>query len=297
MMRLGDMIRSHMALIPAMVVIGFFMILPILIILIYSFLAPGDYGGVKPEFSIDAYQRLLFQRDLFDHMVFDPAYLKIAFRSVWVAVVSVVGCLILGFPVAYYIACQPEERRNIYLLLITIPFWTNLLIRTYCWILVLRDTGLINGGLMRLGLIDEPLSLLYTEGAIALGLIYTYVPFMVLPIYAALERLDRRLIEAARDLYSSRWVALRHVVIPLAMPGIVAGSILVFIPALGAFIAPDLLGGGKNLMLGSLVQLQFSSARNWPFGSALAMIIMAMVLISLFFYARSARKNGGGIQH
>ena len=297
MMQIGTKIRSHAALIPATVVIGIFMIVPILIILVYSFLAPGDYGGVKPEFSADAYQRLLFQRDLFDQMVFDPAYLKIAFRSVWVAVVSVVGCLVLGFPVAYYIACQSEERRNIYLLLITIPFWTNLLIRTYCWILVLRDTGLINGGLMRLGLIDQPLTLLYTEGAIALGLIYTYVPFMVLPIYAALERLDRRLIEAARDLYSSRWVALRHVVIPLAMPGIIAGSILVFIPALGAFIAPDLLGGGKNLMLGSLVQLQFSSARNWPFGSALAMVIMAMVLMCLFFYARSAKKNGGGIQH
>ncbi|WP_120633260.1 ABC transporter permease [Ruegeria sp. EL01] len=297
MMQVGAKIRSHAALIPATVVIGVFMIVPILIILVYSFLAPGDYGGVKAEFSIDAYRRLLFQRDLFDQMVFDPAYLKIAFRSVWVAVVSVIGCLALGFPVAYYIACQPEERRNIYLLLITIPFWTNLLIRTYCWILVLRDTGLINGGLMRLGLIDEPLTLLYTEGAIALGLIYTYVPFMVLPIYAALERLDRRLIEAARDLYSNRWVALRYVVIPLAMPGIIAGSILVFIPALGAFIAPDLLGGGKNLMLGSLVQLQFSSARNWPFGSALAMVIMAMVLMCLFFYARSAKKNGGGIQH
>lgn len=297
MMQIGAKTRSHAALIPATAVIGIFMIVPILIILVYSFLAPGDYGGVKPEFSTDAYQRLLFQRDLFDQMVFDPAYLKIAFRSVWVAVVSVVGCLVLGFPVAYYIACQSEERRNIYLLLITIPFWTNLLIRTYCWILVLRDTGLINGGLMRLGLIDEPLTLLYTEGAIALGLIYTYVPFMVLPIYAALERLDRRLIEAARDLYSNHWVALRYVVIPLAMPGIIAGSILVFIPALGAFIAPDLLGGGKNLMLGSLVQLQFSSARNWPFGSALAMVIMAMVLMCLFFYARSAKKNGGGIQH
>ncbi|NIZ13074.1 ABC transporter permease [Phaeobacter sp. HF9A] len=297
MTSLRETLRSHLALIPATATITIFMVLPILIILVYSFLAPGDYGGGKPEFSTNAYQRLLFQRDLFDQMVFDPAYLKIAFRSVWIAVVSVVGCLLLGFPVAYYIACQPEERRNIFLLLITIPFWTNLLVRTYCWILVLRDTGLVNVGLMRMGLIDEPLTLLYTEGAVALGLIYTYVPFMVLPIYASLERMDRRLIEAARDLYSNRWVALRYVVIPLAMPGIIAGAILVFIPALGAFIAPDLLGGGKNLMLGSLVQLQFSSARNWPFGSALAMVIMAMVLMCLFFYARSAKKNGGGIKH
>ncbi|WP_224824797.1 ABC transporter permease [Cognatishimia sp. MH4019] len=187
MKHVGASLRSHLALIPAIVVIGVFMIVPILIIFVYSFLVPGDYGGVTLEFTTDAYRRLLFQRNLFDEMVFDPAYLKIAFRSLWVATVAVVGCLILGFPVAYYIACQSEERRNTLLLLITIPFWTNLLIRTYCWILVLRDTGLINSTLIRVGLIDEPLTLLYTEGAIALGLIYTYVPFMVLPIYAALE--------------------------------------------------------------------------------------------------------------
>lgn len=296
-MRALDQIRTHAGLVPAVVTIGAFMVVPILIILVYSFLAPGDYGGVRPEFSLDAYRRLFFQRNLFDQLVFDPAYLKITFRSLWVAVVAVVGSLLLGFPVAYYIAGQAKERRNILLLLITIPFWTNLLIRTYCWILVLRDTGLINTALIGLGVIDRPLTLLYTEGAIALGLIYTYVPFMVLPIYAALERLDLRLIEAARDLYSSRWVALRLVVIPLAMPGIIAGAILVFIPALGAFIAPDLLGGGKNLMLGSLVQLQFAGARNWPFGSALAMVIMTLVLICLFAYARNVRKSGGGMQH
>ncbi|WP_299892481.1 ABC transporter permease [uncultured Ruegeria sp.] len=290
-------LKDHAGILPAALVIGVFMIVPILIILIYSFLAPGDYGGVKPEFSTDAYQRLLFQNDLFDQLVFDPAYLKITFRSLWIATVAVTGCLIVGFPVAYYIAGQPEERRNVFLLLITIPFWTNLLIRTYCWILVLRDTGLINSALMALGVIDAPLTLLYTEGAIALGLIYTYIPFMVLPIYAALERLDLRLIEAARDLYSSRWGALWFIVVPLSMPGIIAGSILVFIPALGAFIAPDLLGGGKNLMLGSLVQLQFSAARNWPFGSALAMVIMAMVLLCLMLYARNLRRGGGGFQH
>ncbi|MFV1494571.1 ABC transporter permease [Phaeobacter sp. JH18-32] len=296
-MRVSDAIKSYAGILPAMGMIGIFMIIPILIILVYSFLAPGDYGGVKPEVSAEAYQRLLYQKNLFDQLVFDPAYLKIAFRSLWVAVVAVIGCLLIGFPVAYYIAGQPEERRNILLLLITIPFWTNLLIRTYCWILVLRDTGLINNALMWSGVINEPLTMLYTEGAIALGLVYTYVPFMVLPIYAALERLDVRLIEASRDLYCNRWSALRFVVIPLAMPGIIAGSILVVIPALGAFIAPDLLGGGKNLMLGSLVQLQFSAARNWPFGSALAMVIMAMVLLCLFAYARNIKKGGGGIQH
>ena len=292
MSRLAAAMRVHAGLIPAGVMIGIFMILPVFIILVYSFLAPGDYGGVKPEFSTGAYQKLLYQKNLFDELVFDPAYLKITLRSLRVAAVAVIGCLLLGFPVAYYIAAQPQARRNTFLLLITIPFWTNLLIRTYCWILVLRDTGLINNTLIVSGLISEPFTLLYTEGAIALGLIYTYVPFMVLPIYAALERLDLRLIEASRDLYCSRWGTLRHIVIPLAMPGIIAGSILVFIPALGAFIAPDLLGGGKNLMLGSLVQLQFSSARNWPFGSALAMVIMALVLLCLFTYARNVRRGG-----
>ena len=181
------------------------------------------------------------------------------------------------------------------LLLITIPFWTNLLIRTYCWILILRDTGLINNALIGMGVIDEPITLLYTNFAITLGLIYTYVPFMILPIYAALERLDPRLFEASRDLYATRWTTLREVAIPLAKPGIFAGSTLVFIPALGSFIAPDLLGGGKNLMLGSLVQLQFSTARNWPFGSAIAMVIMAIVLLCLLFFARNQRKNGGDL--
>ena len=292
MMRLAPAIRAHAGLIPAGIMIGVFMIVPICIILVYSFLMPGDYGGVKPAFSIGAYQKLLYQKNLFDALVFDPAYLKITFRSLWIAAVAVIGSLLVGFPVAYYIATQPEGRRNFLLLLITIPFWTNLLIRTYCWILVLRDTGLINNALIFSGITSEPFTMLYTEGAIAVGLIYTYVPFMVLPIYAALERLDIRLIEASRDLYCSRWSALRHIVIPFAMPGIIAGSILVFVPALGAFIAPDLLGGGKNLMLGSLVQLQFSSARNWPFGSALAMVIMALVLLCLFAYARNLQRRG-----
>ena len=174
--------RVHAGLIPAGAVIGVFMILPIFIILVYSLLAPGDYGGVTPEFSTGAYQKLLYQKNLFDELVFDPAYLKITLRSLRVAAVAVIGCLLLGFPVAYYIAAQPQARRNTFLLLITIPFWTNLLIRTYCWILVLRDTGLINNTLIVSGLISEPFTLLYTEGAIALGLIYTYVPFMVLPI-------------------------------------------------------------------------------------------------------------------
>ena len=290
-------LRSYAGVLPATTTIGIFMLLPIAIIFVFSFLAPGPYGGVRPELSFDAYTKLLYQRDLFDKLIFSTAYLHITFRSLWIAMAAVIGCLIIGFPVAYYIAQQPESRRNTLLLLITVPFWTNLLIRTYCWILILRDTGLVNSSLLWLGVIEQPLTLLYTDGAIAIGLIYTYVPFMVLPIYAALERQDVRLIEAARDLYADRWATLRHVVLPLAMPGIIAGSILVFIPALGAFIAPDLLGGGKKLMLGSLVQLQFAAARNWPFGSALAMVIMALVMACLLIYARNLRRSGSGLRH
>lgn len=297
MIRIWRALTPYAGVLPATLTVAVFMIVPLVIVLVYSFLTPGDYGGVKPIFSTDAYVRLLYQRNLFDNLAFDPAYLRIALRSLWVSVITVAGCLVLAFPVAYYIAQRPPEKRNTLLLLITIPFWTNLLIRTYCWIILLRDNGLINDALMSMGIISQPITMLYTEWAVAVGLVYTYVPFMVMPIYAALERLDPRLIEASRDLYCSRWGALRHVVLPQAGPGIVAGAILVFIPALGAFIAPDLLGGGKNLMLGSLVQLQFASARNWPFGSALAMAIMAVVLLCLLAFALYQRKSGARIEH
>ena len=290
-------IRTFAGIAPATIMVVCFMLLPILIIVVYSFLEKNPYGGVRPELSFEAYSRLLLERDFDDNLSFNPSYLLILFRSIWVAAVSVAACVLIGFPVAYYIAMQPAERRNLLILLITIPFWTNLLIRTYCWILVLRDTGLINEMLLSLGVIQSPIPLLYTEGAIILGLIYTYVPFMVLPIYASLERLDVRLIEASRDLYASRIGALRHVVVPLSLPGIVAGSILVFIPCLGAFIAPELLGGGKNLMLGSLVQLQFSTSRDWPFGSALSVVIMIVVMLALLFYARNARNSETELVH
>lgn len=274
-------------LFPALVVIGLFMLVPLGIIVAYSFLAPDPYGGVEPVFSAGAYTQLLFERDFDDTLLFSTTTLLIFWRSLWLALASTSLSLICALPVAYYISRQPEARKNALLLLVTVPFWTNLLIRTYCWILILRDTGLINTWLQRAGLIDTPLTLLYTNGAVLLGLVYSYLPFMVLPLYAALERLDPRLFEAAHDLYASAWRVFRRVTLPLALPGIVAGSALVFIPSLGAFVTPQLLGGGKNLMLGSLIQLQFSSARNWPFGAALALVLLSFVLLALLFYARS----------
>ena len=284
--------RRWFGLGPAVGAIFFFMVIPIGIIFVYSFLEANPYGGVKPHLSFEAYIQLLFERDFDDIVVFNKAYLMICWRSFYLAALTTILCLLFGFPTAYYMAMQPPSRRDLLVFLVTIPFWTNLLIRTFCWILILRDNGLINNFLVGVGLVESPIKLLYTNGAILLGLAYTYIPFMVLPIYSTVEKLDLSLFEAAHDLYSNRRQLFRWIILPLAAPGIIAGSILVFVPSLGAFIAPDLLGGGKKLMLGKLIQLQFASSRNWPFGSALALILMAVVLIAMMIYALGpARKN------
>jgi spermidine/putrescine transport system permease protein len=268
------------------------MVIPIGIIVVYSFLEANPYGGVKPHLSFEAYIQFLYERDFDDSVIFNNAYLMICWRSFYLAALTTIFCLLIGFPTAYYMAMQPPSRRNVLVFLVTIPFWTNLLIRTFCWILILRDNGLINNFLMGAGLIENPITLLYTNGAILLGLAYTYIPFMVLPIYSTVEKLDMSLLEAAHDLYSNRRQLFRWVILPLAAPGIIAGSLLVFVPSLGAFIAPDLLGGGKKLMLGKLIQLQFASSRNWPFGSAIALILMSVVLIAMMIYALGpARKT------
>ena len=292
------MIRSEglkrlLSLGPAMLVIGLFMIVPIFIVIAFSLMEKDKYGGVEPYFSLAAYQQLLFERDFDDTLLFSTVNLKIFWRSIWLALVTTVVSLAAAIPVAYYIARQPPQRKNTLLLLITIPFWTNLLIRTYCWILILRDTGIINGVLLRLSIVDEPVKLLFTNGAVLLGLVYSYLPFMILPLYASMEKLDFRLLEAGHDLYAGRWRVFRRVTLPLALPGIIAGSVLVFIPAIGAFITPQLLGGGKNLMLGSLIQMQFASSRNWPFGAAMSLVLLSFVLIALLIYVRSpAQKEG-----
>lgn len=283
--------RRLLGLAPSYVVIGIFMLIPMVIMGVFSFMEPNPYGGVMPKGSVDAYIKLAFEYDLEDQLVFNPGYINIIWRSFQLSIVATVLCLIFGFPVAYYITLQPENKRNFYIYLVTIPFWTNLLIRTFAWIIILGRGGVIETPLLGLGIIDDSLRMMYSDGAIAVGLTYSYLPLMVLPIYASLEKLDFRLLEAASDLYANRWVTMAKVVIPLCKPGIIAGCILVFIPCLGAFIAPNLLGGGKKLMLGSLVQFQFSSARNWPFGAALSMLLLSAVVISLIFYARAAKKR------
>ena len=278
---------------PGMLTIICIGIMPLSIVLIYSFLEPGDFGGVTWTLSFDAYVQLLFEEDIFDETLsFTTDYLQIFMRSVGLGLFTTLACLLVGFPTAYFIATQPPARRNVWLFLITIPFWTNLLIRTYAMLLILRDQGVVNLSLMEIGLIDSPIPMLYTDFAVCLGLVYAYLPFMVLPIYASLEKLDFRLVEASYDLYATRFKVLKRIIIPLAKPGIAAGCILVLIPSLGAYITPALLGGGKSLMIGNLIELQFGQARNWPFGSAIALVLMVLVMLSLMAYLNSGAKKG-----
>jgi len=273
---------------PSLVIIGLFGILPLLIMVVYSFLQAGEYGGVVWKFSWDAYVSFLFQRDIFDGtLTFSPDYLIIYFRSTVLAVATTVICLALGFPTAYFMATRPPSQRTIWVFLITIPFWSNLLVRTIAVMITIRDEGLINDFLLWTGLIDKPIVMLYTNFAMMLGLLYSFLPFMVLPLYASLEKMDFRLVEAGFDLYATRGKVLWRIIIPLAMPGIVAGCLLVFIPAIGAYVTPLILGGGKHLIIGDLIALQFGSSRNWPLGSAQAIILMAAVLIALLFYVRA----------
>jgi spermidine/putrescine transport system permease protein len=276
-------------LLPAVAVIFVFMAIPMLISLAYSFLTADTYGGVTSPPSVAAYVQLLFDQDFDGSLIFMPDYIWIIVRSVYLAVFTTVLSLAVGFPVAWYIVCQSPNRRKVLLTLVTLPFWINTLIRTYCWILILRDEGLINNFLKWTGIIHHPLPLLYNQGAILLGLVYTFLPFMVLPIYATLERLDPRLIEAAYDLYATRVQLFRRVVWPLTRPGVAAGVVLVFAPALGAFLQPDLLGGGKQLLIGSLIEMQFTSSRNWPFGAALATLVTLAVVVALAWQSRRSK--------
>ena len=247
---------------------------PLGIVLGYSFLSRGVYGGIELPWTGETYLRLV-----------DPLYLAIFFRSAALAAAATLLCLILAFPAALFIS-RARRHKYLYLQLVMLPFWTSFLVRTYAWLFLLRDTGLINTALLAAGIIHQPLPLLYNSAAVLLGLVYGYLPFMVLPIYATLERLDPALLEAAADLGARPWASLFRVVVPLSRPGIAAGSILVFIPCLGAYLTPDLLGGGRVVLVGNLVQNQFTTARDWPFGSAVSMLLMLLVTLAVWRYLR-----------
>lgn len=281
---------------PTWLLIGFFLVLPVLLMLTYSFLTKEFRGGVIWEFSLASYDRFFFDRGLFgdEPATIQWAYMGIIWRSAWQAGLATLLCLIVGFPTAWFIATRPERTRSLWLFLVTIPYWVNLLIRTVSMKFLIRDNGPINEWLIYFGVLDAPITMINTNFAVQLGLFYSYLPFMVLPIYAAVERYNFALSEAAADLYASRWVTLREVVIPVVKPGIIAGCILVFVPSLGAFLAPDLLGGAKNWMIGSLIEDQFKGAAgNWPFGAAVAMVLLSIVLVVLFLYARSQTQATG----
>lgn len=289
--------RNHWLLsAPALLVILFAATGPLLIVLIYSFLMPGPYGDVKWQFSTDAWVSVFFERDIFDDTLsLAIAHIAIFWRSVKLALLTTVVTLAFGFPTAYFIATRPAHRRDLWLFLITIPFWTNLLIRTFAVLQIIRNEGLFNAVLLKLGIISAPLQILYTDTAILAGMAYVYLPLMVLPIYASMEKLDFRLVEAGYDLYATRFQVLRRIIVPLVKPGIIAGSILVFIPALGAYVTPNLLGGGKNMMLSNLIELQFGQGRNWPLGASLSITVMVVVMVALLVYVRNAA--GSGARH
>ena len=291
-------VRRNWALVgPALVLLILGASGPILIVAVYSFLEPGEYTGVTWRLSGEAWVNIFMQRDIFDGTLgWSEAHLTIFWRSVKLSLLTTLITLAVGFPTAWFIATRPSRQRAMWLFLITIPFWTNLLIRTFAINEVIRAEGLLNTALMALGVISEPIRIIYTDTAVLIGMAYVYLPLMVLPLFAAIDRFDLRLVEAAYDLYASRWRVLARVIIPIVRPGIVAGSILVFVPSLGAYVTPRVLGGGKNMMIGNFIELQFGQGRNWPLGSALAMMLLIIVAFALLLYVRatsgSERRNG-----
>lgn len=252
-----------------------FQVLPLLMVLVASFATRGVYGGIVYRFGLHNYVRFL-----------DPLYLEIFADSLLVAFLTAVICLLVGYPFAYFVAQQPSPRRQLLLLMVVIPFWTNMLTRTYAWMIILRGNGLLNQALMALGLIEQPLEILYTRAASILGLVYVLLPFMVLPLYASIEKLDRRMVQAAYDLGAGPWQAFRRVVLPLTMPGVIAGSIFVFIPSLALFFITDLLGGARTVLLGNLIHRQFTQARDWPFGAAVSIVLTGISLLLIFLYVK-----------
>ncbi|MDS4071353.1 MAG: spermidine/putrescine ABC transporter permease PotB [Candidatus Competibacter sp.] len=261
-----------------------FALLPNLLVVIASFLERGTDEFVVSILTLDSYRRLL-----------DSLYLSVLLDSFYLSAVTTLLCLLLGFPFAYLLAESPARWRPVLLLLVIIPFWTSSLVRAYAMVIILQTNGLLNQILLKLGLIAEPLELLYTEPAVIAGMLYTLLPFMILPLYGSLEKLDRRLIEAARDLGAGRVTIFRRIILPLTLPGIIAGCMLTFLPGLGMFYVADLLGGAKAMLVGNLIRDQFLSARDWPFGAAASVMLTVLMSLLLWAYYLSARRTSQGV--
>jgi spermidine/putrescine transport system permease protein len=271
-------IAQGLALIaPANTYLFIFMIIPLILVGILSFLSRGTYGQVTFVFNLSNYTRLL-----------DPLYGRILVYSLVVGVATTVLSLVIGYPLAFYIARAPARQRSLLLFLVLLPFWTNFIIRIYAWIMILRAGGMLDTFLQWAHITTEPLRLLYTPTAVMIGMIYEFLPFMVLPLYTSLEKIENAVLEAAADLGAPPVMVFLRVILPLSIPGMIAGTILVFIPAMGMFVIPDLMGGAKTVLIGNVIRNQFLTARDWPFGAAASMILMVLTMVFTFYYARKA---------
>lgn len=270
--------------------LGVFFLGPLAIMFVYSWLESGLYGGVVWTFYHLNYGRIFGWADT-RYEQFDPVYLQIFVRSVWLALNTVGLSLVICYPAAFWISRLSERRKNLFIFLITLPFFVSLIVRLFAWVLLLRPTGFINQALMGLGIISRPLEMIFTDFAVVIGMVYIFIPFMFLPLYASVEKLNMAMVEASFDLGASRWQTFRRVILPMTLPGVIGGSIIVFIPSLGNFIVPSLLGGAKVLMIGNLIEQQFLSARNWPFGAALSMVVMTAILVLLLVYVRQMTRE------
>ena len=271
--------RGFLMALPAYAYLVTFFAVPLVIVSVYSFATRNRYGGTDLSgWNLDAYRKLG-----------EPIVRDILIRSLWVAILTTFICLLIGYPFAYFLATRRPAVRNLMLVFVMIPFWSNFLVRNYAWRVLLGRNGLVSDGFELVGL--GPREFLFTRTAVMIGLVYGFLPFMILPLYASIERIDSSLLEASRDLYASGWQTFRRVLLPLSMPGVIAGSILTFVPSLGAYVTPEILGGAKSTMLGSYIVSQFLTARNWPVGASLSFVLMAVMLVSTVAYFRSGARN------
>jgi len=271
--------RGLLLSLPAYVYLVLFFAIPFGIVIVYSVATRNRIGGTDlAGWNLESYRRLG-----------EPIVRDILFRSVWIALLTTVICLVVAYPFSYFLSTRSATVRNVMLVFVMIPFWTNFLVRNYAWRVILGTEGPLSTVSQALGL--GPQEILFTHSAVVVGLVYGFLPFMILPLYAAIERIDLSLLEASRDLYASGAQAFRRVLLPLSMPGVVAGSILVFVPSLGAYVTPQILGGGKSTMLGSYIVVQFLTARNWPLGASLSFVLMTVMLAATLIYFRTGGRN------
>ena len=275
--------RGKYLVTPVLIWLSLFFVVPLLIVVVISFLGRTPYGQLIFNFTLENYQRF-----------FEPLYLNILIYTFVMSLLVTILTFLLGYPLAYTIARMDRVWQRIGLMLVMIPFWINFLIRSYAWVIILRSQGVVNSLLLSTGVIEQPLSLLYNDGAVFLGLVYAMLPFMVLPVYVSIEQLDLRLLEAASDLGATPMRAFFKVTLPLTLPGVAAGSILVFISTLGMFVVPDIMGGAKSALIGNLIQNQFLGARNWPFGSALSILLAFLSMMLIYLYYKALGLNKGG---